>query len=1134
MADPTAPGNIAAALFGEPSAKARNRPVESDLLQQCKQFVTYRNDALGHGAQRSDAVYEKDLAGWLPLVRRLLDGVVAMAPWRLCLVTAEDRCQVWLATHPGTRTEPGSFTAREIGHFVVRGPGGDYLDLYPFLCYLPDIRQENRLHYYDSLYRYQATRKEATVMDYDNGERHPRPEPAAGLEETFTAELLAKAFKWHRGRMEIIEGRVANFDELIEAHAAIIGRRFVIDHVRDFLASHDRGLLVIEAQPGKGKTALMAHLIEEVFGQRAPRPVHFFYRRTSGITHPDVCVRSLYAALLQAHGITEAEESKHKNSPEEVSTKLTDVLSTKISPGLLPGCTQLIFIDALDEAEGNAFERIPENLPVGIYVIATTRQVSDRAVLARRQDLHWYDLDAKDLLQGNLSDGFEYAQRELLGTELSTETLHEVARIGAGNFLVLRMVCQHLRTAPQPAQVANLLRQLASDHGKDQLGFIYAEFWDRLTKRCTREDMNLLCDVAGGLVTAHAALSAETICGVLTVRAGDWDFALRHLAEYLTMVQKGEDGLRETVYRVYHESFADFLRAKVETHQLDLRNRFADYCLRWSVIPDGYGRTYALRFVARHLLEAGRNGEAVTLLLDLVFLEAKTEAGMVLELTEDFSRVVEATPDQDSRRRLLQLLEKAIRRDIQFIGRHPSALFQSLWNTCWWHDCPRLHQPHPPLAKTAENLANHDQPGSKLHKLLEKWRYEKDKQSPRFRWIRSLRPPGEALDPDHGGSWWGGQDVYKVLFSPDGRRVMWLNDDYHGDVSVWDLFSGLAFKGLCGHTKRINCLTFSPDGRRLASGSEDKTVRVWDAESLRVVASMPDHEDSVMSVVFSSDGKRVASGSKDKLVRVWNAENGQPIACMRGHTDEVWSVAFSPDGRTVISGSGDKTVRIWETRNGGPIECLIGHSGGVNCVAYSPDGQTIASGSEDRTVVVWDVRSGKQITTLRGHDQGVNRLAFSHDGLQIVSGSWDRKEMACDAGHGVAMTGAVETRDCWWRGRGLIAWQACGEGVDGQLDRTVRVWRVEKGELLEKITGAGDVAAIAAGLRMNPWRAVANRDELVVERAVSGEAIPWIPSGLGNPGWSDGLSFIATHPSGRIWAGTNGGYIFVVKLEGLE
>ena len=124
--------------------------------------------------------------------------------------------------------------------------------------------------------------------------------------------------------MEVIEGRVAQFGELLEEQAVIVGRRFAIDRVRRFVANNDRGLLVIEGRPGQGKTALMAHLVEEVFGGWSPRPAYFFFRRTAGITDTTVCLRSLYHSLLEAHSLPEAPESQQKNTPEEVALKLTN------------------------------------------------------------------------------------------------------------------------------------------------------------------------------------------------------------------------------------------------------------------------------------------------------------------------------------------------------------------------------------------------------------------------------------------------------------------------------------------------------------------------------------------------------------------------------------------------------------------------------------------------------------------------------------------------------------------------------------------------------------------------------------------------------------------------------------------
>ena len=318
------------------------------------------------------------------------------------------------------------------------------------------------MYYYDSI-RYHETRKEIKgihVLDYDEGVKQETQEPVAGLEARFTREVLARAYDARRrGRMKTIEGRMVDFGELLTAHADIVGRQFAVEHVKRFIEEHDRGTLLIEAEPGRGKTALLCHLIENEFGQYDPPPVYFFYRRTAGITDPDVCVKSLYASLVEAHSIEEAEESQRQDSPEAMYNKLVDLLSRSIPPRLVPSQPQLLFIDALDEAEPmlggqTAYQRIPENLPAGVYVIATARPVRDRTLLARRSHLERYDLDSPDLLQENLRDGKEFAARELIASQLPTETLDEIARVGRGNFLVLTEMCKHVGNRLNPDEVA--------------------------------------------------------------------------------------------------------------------------------------------------------------------------------------------------------------------------------------------------------------------------------------------------------------------------------------------------------------------------------------------------------------------------------------------------------------------------------------------------------------------------------------------------------------------------------------------------------------------------------------------------------------------------------------------------------
>jgi WD40 repeat protein len=118
-------------------------------------------------------------------------------------------------------------------------------------------------------------------------------------------------------------------------------------------------------------------------------------------------------------------------------------------------------------------------------------------------------------------------------------------------------------------------------------------------------------------------------------------------------------------------------------------------------------------------------------------------------------------------------------------------------------------------------------------------------------------------------------------------------------------------KTLEGHSNYVNSVAYSPDGTKIISGSEDKTIKIWDANTGECLKTLEGDSDYILSVAYSPDDKKIISGSVDRTIKIWDANTGQCLKTLEGHSNRVSSVAFSPDGTKIISGSYDKTVKIW-------------------------------------------------------------------------------------------------------------------------------------------------------------------------------------------------------------------------------
>ncbi|BAZ16845.1 WD-40 repeat-containing protein [Calothrix sp. NIES-4071] len=193
-----------------------------------------------------------------------------------------------------------------------------------------------------------------------------------------------------------------------------------------------------------------------------------------------------------------------------------------------------------------------------------------------------------------------------------------------------------------------------------------------------------------------------------------------------------------------------------------------------------------------------------------------------------------------------------------------------------------------------------------------------------------------------------------------------------------------------GHTDVLWGVTYSPDGKLIASGGTDRMIKIWRPDGT-LLQTLNGHELAVTSIAFSPDGKTLASASLDKKVLLWRMkETGEfessPYKSLIRHSEGIYSVNFSPDGRLIATGSADNTIKIWRS-SGELVKIIRGHTGEINWVTFSPDGQLIASASQDKTVKIWR-RDGSLVTTLPLNDfQGVTSVVFSPDNRYLAAGN---------------------------------------------------------------------------------------------------------------------------------------------------
>ncbi len=235
-------------------------------------------------------------------------------------------------------------------------------------------------------------------------------------------------------------------------------------------------------------------------------------------------------------------------------------------------------------------------------------------------------------------------------------------------------------------------------------------------------------------------------------------------------------------------------------------------------------------------------------------------------------------------------------------------------------------------------------------------------------------------------------EAWASAFSPDGKILATGSDDTRErqTIKLWDPSTGRLLAGWKAHTATVTALAFSPDGKQLASSSLDSgepshdNLILWDVASHSRIASLRGQKDMVRSAALSPNGRWLASAGNDLSARIWNVADQTLHAVLPGHSRNLTSVAFSPDSKWLATGSNDSTVRLWDVASGAALATLADEHN-VLAVAFAPDGSLIAAANQLGAVRLWSTGTQTLVRTILGESDQLRCLAFTPDGRHIVA-----------------------------------------------------------------------------------------------------------------------------------------------------
>lgn len=821
-----------------------------------------------------------------------------------------------------------------------------------------------------------------------------------------------------------------DYERFVESRLQVyVGRSEIHRQLLEFVVGPSTTPLALTGPPGSGKSAVLARLVRAQQDEGRAVVSHFV-----GASARSTSLRLMLRRIcLHLAGIVGATERV-----PDATRDLIDLLRVLVTR--VPDDAGVLFvIDAIDQLETidrpHELTWLPGKLPPSVKFVISCAEGSERGRTAmERIRARGLPITAVPRLTTRERLGIVQRAPALWAKTLDHDQRKALLRNSTtDNPLFLLVAIEELRGFGSYERLSARIDALPS--GNDPVPALFEQVLERIEKDCGAE---LPTSILRSIAVARRGISEHELRGALALdEPGPANVVLRQLRPYLAQ--------RGALMSFFHRGLADAVGRRYLSTSDDRRAAHQAMAAFFAAMPDriaGSRIPNARRAdeLPWQLAQAEQWHTLSALFFEPAFLEAKAEAGLVYDLLAEVSTTLRCASDA-AIDPVLGLLNEALRVNAEFIARHPTALFQSVWNSAWWDGNPEAtaHYDDRNGHDTAATPMN-----GTLRAFLQRWKDWKDASQPGHAWIRSLRPPREPLGSGNDLTIRPQADrLFTVTFSRDGQRVVCGGRDR--SIGIYDTADGAELVRCYGHEHAVNGVVFSPDGQRIFSGSEDGTVRAWSAfagdeiwcaDTLQSTESFvkPPAREAVTAVIMRGltvMGRNVpwTTGPSDRRVTtVACAGDGRGVAVAIGgnlmllapdngaliqhlwFTDQlIDSLAWSEDGELIAIGVTDGTARLFEAstleeRRRWPGHKTLGSGFSVPAIAFDRSGALVASGDIEGMVRLWSVRDGALVWETKpnqldpsGWHAIVSSLAFSSDSTRLVVGAANGSVRIVDA-----------------------------------------------------------------------------------------------------------------------------------------